>query len=243
MKQIVYVLIAANLILFMALMWEDTTPDAPVLPMMSGVEKLVLVIEKKPREKSNTSVSDKQTARVETGTAKKIDAKQVVSNTGARSATSAGQCYLMAYFGNQEDAESAVAGLQALDYKAELDLVYPEKARLLVYLPAYPDIKQARKVTRDLKKKGIRDFQILAIRGSKNAISLGVFSHADTAKERIKEMRDLGYHPIVQSVVGPSIRYRVYFHKTGRTVLNAEERRFLINSFKKVKITTTKCQS
>ena len=230
MKRIVYALIATNLVFFMALMWIDTDPAIPVLPEIRGVDKLVLVSEQIPEKVVSASRPEKKNIPSKPGNVK-------------RPLASADQCYLMSYFTNNQDAETAISGMQALEYKTRLDVIYPETGRLLVYLPPFPDIDQAREVTRALKEKGIRDFQILAIKGNKNAISLGVFSHADTAKERVKEISKLGFKPAVQSVVGAPLKYQIYFYKTKKAGLNNDERHFLVNSFKKVKITTTKCES
>jgi len=235
MKRIVYALIAINLVLFMALMWVNTESEISLLPPVQGVEQLVLVSEKTPAKIVSIAKADKAEAKRKALKAGKKETAQmqvVVS-----------QCYQMAYFTSHQDAEAAISGMSTLGYKTRLDTIYPEKGRLLVYLPSFQDINQARKVTEELKSKGIKDYQILAIKGNTNAISLGVFSHADTAKERIKEIRKLGYEPVVQSVVGPPIKYRVYFYKINRSILNKDERQFLTNSFKKVKIITIKCES
>jgi len=235
MKRIVYALIAIDLILFMALMWVNTDPEISLLPPVQGVEQLVLVSEKTPAKIASIVKVDKAEVKIKAPEAGKKEAVQVQVD--------AGQCYQMAYFTSHHDAEAALSGMNTLGYKTRLDTIYPEKGRLLVYLPSFQDIEQARKVTQELRSKGIKDYQILAIKGSTNAISLGVFSHADTAKERIKEISRLGYEPVVQSVVGPPIKYRVYFYKINRSILNKDERQFLINSFKKVKINTIKCES
>ena len=75
----------------------------------------------------------------------------------------------------------------------------PGKVRLgyWVYLPPFQNRKQAEAAEKLLKKRGIQDLYIVADEAKRNAISLGVYSQRSGAVERRKQMRKLGYHPVL----------------------------------------------
>jgi len=149
-------------------------------------------------------------------------------------------CYKIGQFKERKEANVALTGLDALDYNAKLVADYSEKSKFLVYLPGYSSLQDAQKATTDLKSKGINDFQILAVYGKKNGISLGVFSQYDTANNRILEIKKLGYEPILQAISG-KLEYHIDFNKRDKSALSDGESSFLQKSLKNIKISQINC--
>jgi len=149
-------------------------------------------------------------------------------------------CYQMGQFKERSEANVALTGLDALDYKAKLVADYSAKSKFLVYLPGYSSLQGAQKATADLVSKGITDFQILAVYGKKNGISLGVFSQYDTANNRIREIKKLGYEPILQAISG-KLEYHIDFNKRDKSTLSDGESSFLQKTLKNIKISQINC--
>jgi len=152
-------------------------------------------------------------------------------------------CYATSKFKSRLVATDVSADLQALGYQASVATLYSIKPKYLVYLSSYPSLNAARKVTDHLQASGDRDFQILTINGQKNSISLGVYSQADTADIRIKEIAALGYTPLVEPVYGKVSGYRVEFSKQDQTLINEQDKVQLFKSYRKGAIESIKCGS
>lgn len=216
-------------------------PSNPPAPRFSaadpGVEKLVLASEH-AEEQARKFLKIKQEALRRK---QQEEIRQARQEEAARTRAKA-SCYVLGDFLIKNDAKVALKGIKALDYQASLKTYYPEKSKLLVYLPSFPTLADARKVVRELKAKGQEDFQILAIKGKRNGISLGVFRQPTMAEERVAEIASLGYSPIMMSVTGKKIKYRINFNKKNSISLTDDEKRFLAKSFKNVAIKPLKCR-
>ena len=79
-----------------------------------------------------------------------------------------------------------------------------ELHRYWVYLPGYKDRNSARKGSKLLAKKNIKDYYIIQKGDKKNSISLGHFKEKPNADERVKELGKLGFEPEIEVI------YRAY---------------------------------
>lgn len=62
-----------------------------------------------------------------------------------------------------------------------------------VYLPRYSSYELAKSVASSMRKKGYKEYYIVAVGDYKNAISLGLFKERDGAERRLDRVRQLGY--------------------------------------------------
>jgi|GEM_PF-6192502 len=158
--------------------------------------------------------------------------------------TSRGEnCYVMSLFDSYTSAQVISTELEQLGYEVRLATRYSSKVKYLVYLPAYASAAEARNITRELQEKGQQDFQILAIKGKKNSISLGVYSQPHTAAIRQKQIESMGYSPVVEPVYGTPMGYQLEFNKHDISRLTPTEKRHLTDSFKNLTILPQKCSS
>lgn len=238
-------LLILNIVFFIWQQSRDSTPAAPFIAVSNGVEGLVMVREQaavlaqamqkadqKKTRQSATQVKDFAAAP------RKPEIKADKNPKIVRKKKA--YCYQLGQFKAREEVDVALTGMNALDYQAELKMDYPLKSKLLVYLQAYPSLQEARKVTEDLKSRGITDYQILAVYGKKNGISLGVFSSREVALDRVREIRNIGYEPVLQPVSG-KLWYKIRFSRRDKAELSGQETRFLLKSFKNIKIRPIKC--
>ena len=95
-------------------------------------------------------------------------------------------------------ARSGTERLQKAGAEVSQRLV-PGKAKLgyWVYLPSFKNRKEAEAAEALLRRRGIKDIYIVADEANRNAISLGVYSQRSGAVERRKQLRKLGYHPVL----------------------------------------------
>ena len=90
-------------------------------------------------------------------------------------------------------ADMASRSLQGSGYKVSVEALKVARDRLhWVYLPAVPDKEVALRVLRELQAKGVDSF-IVAEGVDANAISLGYFSSADSARGLMVKMQTSGY--------------------------------------------------
>lgn len=74
-----------------------------------------------------------------------------------------------------------------------------EKGKQLfwIYLAPQESGDDARDIIRDLKDKGVDDYRLISKGELQNTISLGLYSGHDAVNERIGELKQQGYQPIV----------------------------------------------
>ncbi len=68
---------------------------------------------------------------------------------------------------------------------------------LWVYLAPQPSREQAVGVAKTLEQKGVRDFRIIGSGDLANAVSLGLFSSQQAVNDRLRELREKGFQPVV----------------------------------------------
>ncbi len=106
------------------------------------------------------------------------------------------------------------AVIQAADRLKQLGLAsqqhsVPGKAKLgyWVYLPPFSSRKEADAAANLLRKRGVTDIYVVPDEANRNAISLGVFSQHDGAVERVKEMKKIGFKPVLAERFRDEPRY------------------------------------
>jgi cell division septation protein DedD len=72
-----------------------------------------------------------------------------------------------------------------------------ERNLLWVYLAPLPSRDDARAVAETLARKGIRDFRLIDRGDLANAVSLGLFSSQQAVNDRLRELREQGFQPVV----------------------------------------------
>lgn len=77
-----------------------------------------------------------------------------------------------------------------------------------IYLTPQDSREGAMKVLQDLQKKGVSDYRLVRRGKLDNAISLGVFSSQSAVNDRLSELQNKGYKPVVVPYTGIN---RVYW--------------------------------
>lgn len=66
-----------------------------------------------------------------------------------------------------------------------------------IYLAPQPSRKNAMAILEEMQKKGIGDFRLINRGDLQNAISLGLFSSREAVNNRLEELKEKGYVPVV----------------------------------------------
>ena len=243
------------------LLWQMLSDEAPIqIPKTApGVKLLALVSEAKDIEPVADEPSDTKAEPVAVaskGTEKKpvspiIEEPPTLTSAPAPKPkpvkpivkVAESVCYSLSGFVQKKAADDASKVLLARNYKVKATVVYPQKSKFLVYLPSLGSLTNAKKITADLKQKNIRDFQILALRGKDNGISLGVFRNPEIAENRVKQITALGYAPILQPISGKPLNYKLLLNRKDKQPLTATEQGFIKKSFKNTQLKQKKCTS
>jgi len=78
-----------------------------------------------------------------------------------------------------------------------------------IYLEPAASLSQAQRLAEGLAEHGLKDYQILASPGKKNAISLGLFNEKESAQRRYEQIRDMGYTPRIEVIERVAKRYEL----------------------------------
>lgn len=108
------------------------------------------------------------------------------------------RCVSVGMFSNEEALDKAVNLLKLQQVKYGIVTGKKTVERYWVYIPPLSSIDEARKVARRLRSLGIEDYQILATAGKINAISLGIYSNPDIAKNRQSSINQLGFDSMIE---------------------------------------------
>jgi len=109
--------------------------------------------------------------------------------------------------------------------------------RYWVMLPPYAKAAAATPVLERLQRAGIKDFYLIRSGDNVNAISLGVYSSADSAQRRLRQIRDLKLAPKIEEITLPAKRWWLEFEwpaerndAAWRAVLPGEDRDITVQS-------------
>jgi hypothetical protein len=75
--------------------------------------------------------------------------------------------------------------------------VDPNRSLFWIYLAPQPSREQAASVVQTLQAKGVRDYRLIDRGGLANAVSLGLYSTQQAVNDRLKQLRDRGFQPVV----------------------------------------------
>jgi hypothetical protein len=130
-------------------------------------------------------------------------------------------CLSIGAFATQADMRAAVKALMPLVTRIQFRETRVTEVRgYWVYLPAPANRERALDIARQLSSKGIGNYYIVTAGEQPNAISLGLFDEAETAQQRLDEIRSLGFKPAMtpRSDEGPV--YGIDIAHTGDTPID-----------------------
>ncbi|HET7649986.1 MAG TPA: SPOR domain-containing protein [Gammaproteobacteria bacterium] len=201
MRILFLILLLANVVAFFLFgSAEVRTGPQPVPMSVPATRSLQLLSELTPQERADLARAG---ATTQSAPAAVVPA---ASPTVAPAASSAAKpaaatllvCASYGPFPGDDAARSGAARLQKEGATVAQRMV-PGKVRLgyWVYLPSFRTRKQAEAAENLLKKRGIKDLYIVADEANRNAISLGVYSQRNFAVARQKQLRHMGFHPLL----------------------------------------------
>lgn len=127
---------------------------------------------------------------------------------GGLSTTGGAQCATLGPFEKRAQAAAAAQRLHGMDLTARVRVEHlPDEGGFWVLIPPAKTHAAARKTIDRLRAKGVKDYFLVAAGDMKNAISLGVFSSDSAARQRLANIRKLGFAPQLQGVPLPQRRY------------------------------------
>lgn len=117
----------------------------------------------------------------------------------------ASRCFSLGPFSSSSKAKNALQQLQKWGVEAEFRKS-EERVRegFWVLLPPASSRDAAQETITELKLKGEKDFFLVVSGQQENGISLGVFAKSDSANRRLKQVKDKGFEPVVQTIDLPS---------------------------------------
>lgn len=197
MRILFLILLFANILGFFLLGGSDSATQSQYVPVpMSAAKPLQLLSELTPKERA--ALAQSETAAAQTRISTPAPAP-VVPAAGSTSAPAAAPvCASYGPFPGEDAAQSGQERLHKTGAEVSQRLV-PGKVKLgyWVYLPSFRSRKEAEAAEKLLKQRSIKDLYIVADEANRNAISLGVYSQRSGAVERRKQIRKLGYHPLL----------------------------------------------
>ncbi len=148
-------------------------------PPPPGVARLQLLQERQPQPAPAQEVAGEETAP-----------------GAAEAAVPSVACYSLGPYPDRKTAQQALRRLRELGLDAELRALEEQAfVGYWVYLPPRKSRAEARRVARELARRGIKDFYIVNEAEHRNAISLGLFRDQFHANRRLAKLRAMGYHP------------------------------------------------
>ncbi|HHJ11842.1 MAG TPA: SPOR domain-containing protein [Chromatiales bacterium] len=160
-------------------LWHPAGAPAHRLPPpQPGVTQLVLLQERQPEPVPGSAAAQGEGA------------------VEAKSPSTVAACYSLGPFRNRKEAQQVLGQLREAGLSARLrDLEEQAFVGYWVYLPPRKSRAEARRVARDLARRGIKDFYIVNEAENRNAISLGLFRDQFHANRRLAKLRAMGYQP------------------------------------------------
>ena len=209
MRALFLLLVLANLGLFAWYRWYVQPGDTAAVPaaLLKG-EPLKLVTELTPAERKALASQPEPAPAPATGSI--AAPAPPVSAPGLATVPVPASALACATFG----PFTGGAVTQAADRLKQLGLTstqhsVPGKAKLgyWVYLPPFRSRKEADAAADMLRRRGVKDIYVVGDEANRNAISLGVFSQHDGAVERTREMKKIGFKPVLAERFRDEPRY------------------------------------
>jgi hypothetical protein len=150
-------------------------------------------------------------------------------------------CYQAGPFVSTKARNSFASKISAFGMEKVDQWTGSEKAvRYWVYLPPMRSKAEARRVVSDLNRKGIKDVAVVSSGKYKYAISLGLFSSKEYARERVALMQKYAYSPKINESTVSKTLYWVSFK--GESELSASRQARLLRDFGSAKLTQAPCK-
>lgn len=197
MRILFLILLLANVVGFFLFGSSDHLSQSQSVPVpVQAAKPLELLSELTPEQRSALAQASSAAAQPQVTTPVST-APAAVSNS-APAATAPLVCVSYGPFPGDDAARSGTERLHKAGAEVSQRMV-PGKVKLgyWVYLPSFRSRKEAEAAEALLRKRGIKDLYIVADEANRNAISLGVYSQRSGAVERRKQLRKLGYHPVL----------------------------------------------
>lgn len=187
MKYLVYLLLVLNIAYFA---WYQSqpprTPPAPhVAPLPADVEPLMLLSERRQVTPPTSEPADKpaDTAVEVTPEPELVPPVEIQP-----------VCHTIGPVDVREEASGLLNQLTKQGHPAELrDSEVQAPSSYQVYLPEMSS-EQAREIVKTLKAAGMTDYFV----GKRNRISLGIFTNKGKARDRLQNVRKLGYDAVLK---------------------------------------------
>ncbi len=110
------------------------------------------------------------------------------------------KCYTLGPFKQREEANALMASMVKKGIKPALRTAKSkEPAKYWVYLPSFPTREKAIEAVDRLQALGFDDFYIVADPRHNNAISLGLFSRKSGSRQRVRDLKEMGFEPKVET--------------------------------------------
>jgi len=125
------------------------------------------------------------------------------------------RCFSLGPFSSKAKSRAAVKKLakQGIDAKWKKSSERVSEG-FWVLLPPANSREQAKQTIKELREKGEKDFFLIVSGEELNGISLGVFAKTESAQRRLKQIKNKGFRPIVQTVHLPNTDYWVEWPRT-----------------------------
>jgi hypothetical protein len=198
--------------------WNYYWPPAPLYtappPLDQNIQPLYLLSEVEEESELVPETIKQQTLTHQTTAAvSEIETAVVPSR----------KCYSLGPFEKLSEVDSAEQGIKITGMevirRVEME---PILKGYWVYLPPTKSSATAWKVSKGLASKGVKDYYVLHKGENKNAISLGLYNKAASAKKRLKKIKSLGYKPLMKGNYRNKLRYWLDYSELGSNSLPTE---------------------
>ncbi|MCP4406360.1 MAG: SPOR domain-containing protein [Gammaproteobacteria bacterium] len=215
MRLSILFLILLNLVHFV---WNYYWPPAPLYtappPLDQNIQTLYLLSEfEEQSEFSPEAIEQPTLTHQPPVAATEIETAGVLSR----------KCYSLGPFEKVSEADRAEQGIKITGMRVTRRV---EMESILkgywVYLPPTKSFAMARKVSKALASKGIKDYYILHEGENKNAISLGLYNKTAFARNRLKKIKSLGYKPVMKGNYRDKVRYWLDYRELATNSLPTE---------------------
>ncbi len=197
---LVFVLIFLNAAF---LTWQLHRPapprERPVPSADPGVERLILVdeVDELPEPRSPPP---KPEARGASAAAPVPASELSVAVESKDMPESQPHCGTVGPLDDRRAATRLADRLARLDAETQLRKGEVPVERYWVMLPPMASRAAASRVEQALKRRGVRDLQVLGADDRENAISLGLYQQRESADRRVRQIRSMGYDPKLEIV-------------------------------------------
>jgi len=186
MRNLFFVFVAANVVIFMYYFYVPDASNAPVAVLPANTEKLVLLSEV---DKASLTSEPAEMVKLVVG------AKQSAVKVRPK------KCFTIGPFRQESEITEFKSRIAKKVKKVSVrQRVEKQHWRYWVYLKDAGSKAKAVKLAADLARKGLKDYYVIARGEFKNSISLGHFKDKSLAEKRFKAIKKMAYKPEMQAI-------------------------------------------